>query len=153
LHEFGLLSEENRKIFVQVISEYAIKGEDLCALDDEDIRSVFTDTEFKALIAKVRADLLPKLGLVREKEQDRYSADEPADEHMEHMFESFKTLKSKFGNDAEAVQIIDREIDLAKDWINDNDRELPEKAPRSLDTSVTSDKSHGTRSIFDDVDA
>lgn len=152
LHECGLLPEENRRILVQTVSAYAISGEDVYALDNENIRRVFTDTEFDALIVTVRADLLPRLGSVREKEQDQYSNDEPADEFMEHMFESFKTLKKKFGDDAEAVRIIDREINLAKDWINDNDRERPDRAPRSLGTAESIDKPHGTRSIFDDVD-
>ncbi|MBK5119206.1 hypothetical protein IQ288_04855 [Burkholderia sp. R-69980] len=152
LHEFGLLPEENRRILVQTVSAYAISGEDVYALDNGNIRRVFTDTEFDALIVTVRADLLPRLGSVREKEQDQYSNDEPADEYMEHMFESFKTLKKKFGDDAEAVRIIDREINLAKDWINDNDRERPDRASRSLGTAESIDKPHGTRSIFDDVD-
>jgi len=152
LHEFGLLPEENRKIFVQAMSAYAISGEDVYALDDEDIHSVFTGAEFNALIARVRADLLPRLGRVREDEQDGYRGDEPADAYMEHMFESFKTLKDRFGDDAEAVRIIDREIDLAKDWITDNNRTRPDRAPRSLGTAGTIDKPHGTRSIFDDVD-
>ena len=153
LHEFGLLPEENRKIFVQAVSAYAISGEDVYALDNEGIRSLFTDAEFDALIASIRADLLPMLDRVREKEQGGYTGDEPADEYMEHMLESFKTLKDKFGDDAEAVRIIDREIDLAKDWINDNDRVRPDRASRSLGTAGTIDKPHGTRSIFDDVDA
>lgn len=152
LHEFGLLPEESRKIFVHTLSGYAISGEDVYALDNKDIRSVFTDAEFDTLIAKIRADLLPRLGSVREKEQDGYRNDEPADEYMEHMLESFETLKDNFGHDAEAVRIIDREIDLAKDWIGDNDRVRPERAPRSLGTAGTVDKPHGTRSIFDDVD-
>ncbi|MGN6230360.1 MAG: hypothetical protein ACTHNZ_04230, partial [Trinickia sp.] len=65
---------------------------------------------------------------------------------------SFKTLKKQFGDDTEAVRIIDREINLAEDWINDNDRERPDRAPRSLGAAETVDKPHGTRSIFDDVD-
>lgn len=153
LHAFGLLPEENRNTFVEAVSAYAVSGEDVYALDDEGIRSVFTDAEFDALVARVRAELMPRLGRVREREQDGYNADEPADEHLEHMFESFKTLKDKFGDDAEAVQIIEREIDLAKDWINDNDRADQARAPRSLGTAGTIDKPHGTRSIFDDVDA
>lgn len=152
LYEFGLLPEENRKTFVQAVSAYAISGEDVYALDDENIRNVFTDAEFDALIVRVRAELLPRLGRVREEEQDGYRADEPADEYMEHMFESFKTLKDKFGDDAEAVRIIDREIDLARNWINNNDRERPDRATRSLDAAGNIDKPHGTRSIFDDVD-
>lgn len=152
LHAFGLLPEENRSAFVEALSAYAVSGEDVYALDDEGIRSVFTDAEFEALVARVRSELLPRLGRVREKEQDGYNADKPADEHLEHMFESFRTLKDKFGDDAEAVQIIEREIDGAKDWISENDRERPERAPRSLGTAGTIDKAHGSRSIFDDID-
>lgn len=152
LHEFGLLPEENRKIFVQVVSAYAISGEDVYALDDEDIRSVFTDAEFEALIATVRSDLLPRLGRVREREEDGYDTSKPADEYMEHMLEVFNTLKDKFGDDVETVQIIDREIDLAKDWISHNERESPDSEPRSLGAAGTIDKPHGSRSIFDDVD-
>ena len=153
LNDFGLLHEDNRKAFVQAVSAYAVSGEDVYALDDEGIRRVFTDAEFDALVARVRAELLPILGTIREKEQDGYCADEPADEYMEHMFESFKTLKDKFCDDAEAVQIIEREIDRAKDWMSDNDREIPDRAPRSLGTAGAIDKPHGSRSIFDDIDA
>jgi hypothetical protein len=152
LHEFGLLPEEKRKIFVQAVSAYAISGEDVYALDDEDSRSVFTDAEFKALIAAVRSDLLPRLGKVREREQDGYGYDEPADEYMEHLLQVFKTLTETFGDDLEAVQIIDLEIDLAKDWISKNERDRIDSEPRSLGTAGTVEKAHGSRSIFDDVD-
>jgi len=153
LHELGLLPEEKRQAFVQAVSEYAIAGEDVYALDDEEIRNVFTDAEFDTLVARVRAELLPALSRVREREQDEYRDDEPADDHMEHMLDSLKTLKDKFGDDPEAVRIIKREVDLAKDWISDHDRERPDKASRSLGTAETIDKPHGSRSIFDDVDA
>jgi hypothetical protein len=153
LYDLGLFPEEKRKAFVQAVSAYAIAGDDVYALDDEDIRKVFTDAEFQTLVAKVRAELLPALGRVREQEQDAYRDDEPADQHMEHMLDSLKTLKDKFGDDAEAMRVIEIEIDLAKEWISDNDRERPDNASRSLGTAGTIDKPHGSRSIFDDVDA
>jgi hypothetical protein len=152
LHEFGLLPEENRKTFIQVVSAYAIGGEDVYALDNKNLRKVFTDAEFDALLARVRTDLLPRLSRVRQKEQEEYGADEPADEYMERLLESFKTLKDTFSDDAQAIQLIDREIDLANDWIADNDDAHAEKAPRSLGSAGTIDKPHGTRSIFDDID-
>jgi hypothetical protein len=114
---------------------------------------VFTDAEFEELIAKVRVELLPRLGRVREREQDAYSADVPADEHMEHTLDGFKTLKDRFCDDAEAVQLIEREIGRAKDWISENDRERREPVPQSLGTAGTVDRGHGSRSIFDDIDA
>jgi hypothetical protein len=153
LHELGLLPEEKRKAFVQAVSEYAIAGEDVYALDDDEIRNVFTDPEFDTLVVRVRTELLPTLSRVREREQDEYRDDEPADEHMEHMLDSLEKLKGKFSDDPEAARIIKREIDLAKDWISDHDRERPEKASRSLGTAETIDKPHGSRSIFDDIDA
>jgi len=152
LHKLGLLPEENRKTFVEVVSEYAVNGEDVCALHNEAMRDVFTDVEFEALFAKVRAELFPRLGEVRKEEQDCYRDDEPADEHMAHLVESFERLKDKFSDDAEAVQIIEGEIGKAKKWISENEREIPEPAPRSLDTTATIDKPHGSRSIFDDID-
>ena len=147
-----MLPEKDRKTFVQTVSAYAISGEDVYALDHEDIRSVFTDAEFDDLIARVRAELLSRLDRVRETEQSGYRGDEPADEYMEHLFERFKTLKDKFIDDAEAVRLIEREIDLAKNWISDNDRGRPDRAPRSLGTAGAIDKPHGSRNIFDDVD-
>ena len=146
------MPDESRKTFVETVSAYAVSGEDVFALDDEGVRTVFTDAEFDRLVARTRSELLPRLGRVREREQDGYTADEPADEHLEHLLESFKTLKGWFGDDAEAVQIIEIEIDRAKDWISENDHERPERAPRSLGTAGTIDKAHGSRSIFDDID-
>lgn len=132
LQVFGLLPEESRRAFVEMLSAYAISGEDVHALDGEEARGVFADAEFEALVTRVRDELLPRLGRVRERAQDAYNADEPADEHMEHMLDGFKTLKNRFGNDPEAVQIIEREIGRAKDWISENDHEPTERAPRSL---------------------
>jgi hypothetical protein len=152
LHLFGLLPEKSRKAFVEVLSAYAVSGEDIYALDDVEVRGVFSDVEFEALIARVREELLPCLGSVRESVQDAYNADEPADEHMEHMLDDLKTLKSMFAHDPEAVQIIEREFTEANDWINENDHELTEMAPRSLGTAGTVDREHGSRSIFDDID-
>lgn len=153
LHEFGLLPELGRKKFIHVVSAFAISGEDLYALEDEDIRGVFTDAEFDILVDRVRTELVPRLARVRENEQAGYSSDEPADEYMERILENFKTLKNKFSNDVDAIRIIDREIELTNAWISDNDLELPNEAPRSLDSAETIDKPHGTRNIFDDVDA
>lgn len=153
LHGFGLLPEDSRSAFVEVLSAYAISGDDVYALDDEEVRCVFTDAEFEVLVTRVRDELLPRLGRVREREQDAYNADEPADEHMEHMLDGFKTLKNRFSNDAEAVQIIEREIGLAEDWIIKNDHGPTERAPRSLGSAGPVDRAHGSRSIFDDIDA
>jgi hypothetical protein len=152
LHKFGLLPEENRVAFVDVVSAYAVSGEDVYALADQAIRSVFTNDEHETLVKRVREELLPALSQVREKVQAGYGEDDPPDEYMAHMLESFETLKATFGDDADALRIIEREVKEANDWISENEHERPEKAPRSLDTAATTDKLHGSRSIFDDID-
>lgn len=152
LHKFGLLPEDNRVAFVKAVSAYAVSGEDVYALDDPGIRSVFTDDEHDTLVKRVHEELLPALSQVREKEQAGYREDDPPDEYMEHMLESLKTLKNTFGDDADALRIIEREVKEARDWISENDHERPEKAPRTLDSAATTDKPHGSRSIFDDID-
>ncbi|WP_427307482.1 hypothetical protein [Cupriavidus sp. H39] len=153
LHELGLLPEEDRKTFVRVVSEYAVSGEDVYALGSEGIRSVFTPAEFDALVATVRTMLVPHLDEMRQREQASYRGNEPAEEHLDHLFEGLKTLMDIFGEDGEAGQLIEREIDRARDWITDNDRERPEPASRSLDAATVEDKPQGTRSIFDDIDS
>jgi hypothetical protein len=153
LNNFGLLNEENRRIFVEAVSAYAVSGEDSYALEDEGIRSMFTDVEFEELVATIRADLLPMLASVRQEVQDSYDAEDLADEHMDHILENFKTLRNVFREDLEAIQTIEREIDRAKNWISENNREIPEIEARSLGAAASIDMPHGSRSIFDDIDA
>lgn len=153
LNDFGLLPEEGRRTFVQKVSSYAINGEDVYALESEGIRSLFTDSEFDGLLSRVRIELIPELGQVRRDEQANYGNDESAEEFLAPLLENFQILKSKFIDDAEAVQLIEIEVGRARDWINDNDREISEPAPRLLDAAMNEAKLHGIRSIFDDVDA
>ncbi|MDQ3565384.1 MAG: hypothetical protein M3436_15065 [Pseudomonadota bacterium] len=153
LHEFGLLPEDKRKRFVATVSEYAVRGDDLYALDDVDIRRLFKDQEFEELLQSVRIQLLPRLDDVRREVQLNHDSSEPADEHMQQLLESFETLRKHFGDYARAAKIIERETRLANEWIAENAPEEPDRKPRTLGKLETPDKPHGTRSIFDDVDA
>lgn len=151
LHEFGLLPEENRRQFVENVSSYAIAGKDTYALKDAGVRSVFTEDEFEGLVEASRAELLPKLPELRLEVQNDHSSD-PPEEHMQDILESLSTLKMRFSGDADAVKLIDREIDLANEWIAETETPEPKISPRTLGAVELSEEKHGTRSIFDDID-
>lgn len=81
-----------------------------------------------------------------------YQSSEPPDEHMQQLLESFETLMKHFGDDEEAAEIIERETDLANEWIDENMPEEPETEHRTLGQVEANSKSHSSRSIFDDID-
>lgn len=153
LHKFGLLPEDKREKFVATVSDYAVRGDDLYALEDHDIRSVFEDHEFEELLQNVRSQLLPRLDDVRRDVQLNRMPNDPPDEHMQQLFESLETLKKHFGDDARSAKIIEQETRLANEWIVENTPEESDRKPRTLGKVETIEKALGTRSIFDDVDA
>lgn len=152
LHGLGLLPEENRRKFIETVSNRAIEGDDLLALDDDSMRGVFTDNEFDELLRTVRTDLIPRLGVVRATAQSNHDSSEPPDEHMQDILESFSTLKKRFSDDADALIIIQRETDLANEWIAETEPPEPKVSPRILGAMEPAEKKLGTRSIFDDID-
>jgi energy-coupling factor transporter ATP-binding protein EcfA2 len=153
LHEFGLLPEEERKRFVETVSDYALEGQDANALDDEGIRSLFTVDESEELLRRVRTELLPRLGDVRREWQSNRPPGEPAEEYIQQLLEFFQCLKERFGDDESAAKLIDHEINQTNEWIGENTPDEPERSPRKLGRVEVSEKPLTTRSIFDDIDA
>jgi len=153
LHEVGLLPEEQRKIFVETVSSYAIEGQDGGALDDDGIRNLFTDSEFDELVRRVRIELLPRLDDVRHEWESNHSLGEPPEDHMRQLLELFDSLKRQFGDDDRDVKLIDREIRLTNEWIGENTQEEPDRADRKLGEVEVQEKPQSKRSIFDDIDA
>ncbi len=152
LHGLGLLPESNRKEFVDVVSNHAIKGEDMYALTNAGIRSVFDDSEFDKFEEEVRRELLPKLADVRMDVQSNRDPDVPPGKHMQNFLETVSTLKDRFGEDEKAIKLIEQEENLANQWIAEAEPPEPEVSPRPLGAVEPSEKKHGTRSIFDDID-
>jgi hypothetical protein len=152
-HKLGLLPEEHRKKFVETVSTYAVDGDDLSGMSSKTIRSVFEDREFEALKARVRTELLPRLDDVRRDVESNHRGEDPPEEHMSTLMESFGTLKEYFGDDPDAARIIDRETRHANEWIGENTPEEPKRKSRKLGRVETADRPQGARSIFDDIDA
>ena len=151
LHEFGLLPEETRKAFVETVSTYAVEGEDLYAMDDVGVRSVFQGSEFEELVEAVRVKLLPKLKDVRINAQSGHMSSDSPDEHMQGILESFGTLKKQFREDEQLVKLIDKEIACVNEWISEKEPPEPKVGPGVLGAVEHSEERHGTRSIFDDI--
>lgn len=151
LHEFGLLPEEVRKAFIETVSTYAVQGDDLYALDDSGVRSVFQDSEFDELLETVRTELLPKLQDVRINAQSSHLSSESPEEHMQGILESFDILKKRFSEDEQLVKRINKEIDLANEWISETEPQEPKVGPRVLGAVEHPEERRGTRSIFDDI--
>jgi hypothetical protein len=116
------------------------------------MRGLFTDSEFDELVEAVHTDLLSTLADVRRSVQENHDSSESPGQYMQHILESFSTLKKCFIDDEDAVKIIERETDLANAWIAETELPEPEVSPRTLGTVEPSDEMHGTRSIFDDID-
>jgi hypothetical protein len=151
LHGFGLLPEDSRKKFVVTVSNLAIEGDDVLALDHDGMRGVFTDSEFDELVEAVRMNLLPKLADVRRNVQSNHDSSDPPDDHMQNILESFSTLKKRFSEDEEAVRIIERETNFANEWIAETEPPEQKVTPRVLGAVEPAEKKLGTRSIFDDI--
>jgi Novel STAND NTPase 3 len=155
LHKHGLLPEPQRLKFLETVSGYALRGEDLDALSDYDIRSIFTDQEFEEFREQLHTELVPRLADVRRDWQSNYTgSDDSADSFMEPLKESLKALTDEFPGDVEVKAIVDRETDLVNNWIAEHSEEEPDDKPRrKLGDVATPDQFEDARSIFDDVDA
>jgi len=153
LHDFGLLPEENRKKFVATVSGYATEGRDQYALIDEGVQRVFTRNEFEELKTTARTKLLQRLPYIRKELQEDYSSSDSPDEHMQSHLEDLRWLKRAFGGDTGATRIIVREMKRTNEWVAATDDPEPSVEPRVLGTAEATEEAHGTRTIFDDIDA
>ena len=155
LHEVGLLPESQRQQLLLVVTDYAIRGRDLHALNDSDISSLFRDEEFKQLLRDVRTELFPSLAEVRKRWQREHDPDEStAEEHMGKFLEWSDILSDHFGDDEDAIAILSKETKHAREWIVSYTPGEPKKGSRSLgEVDADTVGPSNTRSIFDDIDA
>ncbi len=152
INEYGILPENIRKKFIEIVSEYAINGEDLYALDDEEIKTVFSDDEFDELLVGVRTKLLPRLDEVRQEYQDNYYQDEEPDVYMLQLFGIFEILEKYYGDESNVIRNISEQTEIVNEWIEENKTDAIEREPRVLGSIDIVKQANGPRSIFDDID-
>lgn len=153
LHDYGLLPEDYRKKFIETVSNYVLEGQDAGALDNDQIRSLFTEDEFEELLQKVRTELLPRLDEVRSAWESNYTSDDSAEQHMQLLLDFFESLKERFDDDKTSVKRIEHELRRTKEWIGEHMPEEPERSPRKLEKIEVQSEPRSARSIFDDIDA
>ena len=98
LHEFELLPEEERQRAVSMIESLAVDTPDANFLD-ESYQSLFRQDEFEDILAKVRADLLPKLDDVIWEWRSNFSAgDGDPEDHFYDLGCALKDYREAFSN-------------------------------------------------------
>ena len=152
LHELGLLSEINRRILVDTVTNYAVSGEDLYALEDTGLRTVFTDLEYESLRGRILSELVPRLDEVRMAWEDNYNSDDPPDQYMQMFLQILGTLASEYAGQGVQGAVL-KQVDRTEDWILAQIDEYEEVVPRLTFGDMGSTENKGNwRSIFEDVD-
>jgi hypothetical protein len=152
LHKFQILPEDKRQQFVKSLTDYAIEGEDVYALEDEECRGVFTEDELKILHDRVFLELIPNLQNVRHGYESSFNDSDDPEEHIERFIDTLKTLKTAYPDDSVKI-IVDKQVKEAEDWIQETTPEYkPEKPKRELSKVQAEPEFSSTRSIFDDID-
>ena len=152
LHDFGLLPDSHRKRFVEAVTDYAVQGDDPGALNDDAIRSVFTDYEFQKLVRRLRDELVPQLAEIREAWEYNVPEDELPRDYVQPLLEFLESVKTQFQHDESVVEDIDNEIWLLDEWIDENTRWGDDVDRWELEIDELPENPRSTRSVFDDID-
>ena len=149
-----MLPDEHRKKFVESVSDYALQGEDASALSNEEIRSLFTESEFDEFVGSLQVELLPRLEDVRTMWEDTHdsSSDLPED-YMQSLLEFLNSLLEEFGEDQNMAEQINYEIELTDQWIEENEISRIDRGSRELGHIEAIGRPESMRSIFDDIAA
>lgn len=154
LHEQGLLPETHRRKFVETVTGYALNGDDLEALGNQGIRSVFNGGEFEDFRQQVRTKLVPRLDDVRRDWLSNRGSDDSPEDFAQPLKDWLKSLADEFADDDKVKGIVKRECTYIDEWIAEHsDEEQQDRPTRTLGAVETPEEFDDARSIFDDVDA
>lgn len=154
LHAFDLLPEKWRNKFIYHAGEQAVLTPDADFINDPVVRSLFREEEVRAILDRVRVEVIPGLsGLISDWESN-YSDGPYGDpaSYFEPLVEALRAYRKEFCDDGEVVSQIDDGLEKIQETIEympyggeDPGYEDDYSELRSLPGSAE-------RSVFDDVD-
>ena len=135
------------------MSDHAVHGDDPGALDNPQIRSVFTSDESEELDRRLMVELVPGLTDLRYAWESSLPPQTLPADFVQPLFEFLDSLKVHFKDDVNVVNHIEDEISLLDDWIGENEPWGIDYDPELLDFDEIPENPRSSRSIFDDIDA
>lgn len=153
LRVLDLLPEAERLRHVTSIRVSAVETPDAGFLR-EDIRPLFTTTEYDEILREVRSKLLPNISECIAEWQSNHNGEEDPDSYFYWLNSALKGYQEALGADIDAVAFIDAGLLEIQKVIEELRSELPQ-VPEDEDffrDSLHGGSSDDSRSIFDDVD-
>ncbi|MFB9124395.1 hypothetical protein E2553_35250 [Paraburkholderia dipogonis] len=153
LFKFRLLPEDDRQMFVKVVSAHACNGDDARALIDPDLRDMLKEKELARLRDAMRTQLLPRIDHVRLELESSY---DPDDDNPDWHLRRFTQLLSAFEEEHPASwrikRIVKRERLQAQAWIDRHRAKPVRSTARDITVNRSDEISDNGRSVFDDID-
>lgn len=148
----GLVSSAERQRVVKSIARLAVETPDHGIFDD-DIRSIFSVTEFDAVLADIRENVIERFEDVLDNWQSNYDREKDPHEYYQPLTECLNQMLPEFSDDPEAVAQLNEAIEKLEEAIDSEEGPDGDSGWYSRDDSKGTPLSYaGERSIFDDVD-
>lgn len=153
LHKAGLLPDSHRKAIIEKISKYALNGENVKVLDEEDYQLFFSEEEFADLKKKIEIELLPNISQIKNIWISKFRKDEDAEYHMSSLIDNLRALENEFSDNEKIGELIEAEIQEINGWVEENTTIDDLEDRESLGADLTDEENNNVeRSIFDDID-
>jgi hypothetical protein len=154
LHQAGLLLEDDRRAAVANASDLAVETPDADWLDAPEWKVLASETERRAILARVRTELVPRLSQEIWNWVGNYKRDEDPDGYYQPLQEALLRYGSALSDDRTAKDEIEAAVDeLRRLKSNASDDYEPPASSRWAPSSPAPDTNRRDRSAFDDIDA
>lgn len=159
LHDYGLLTDANRQVFLTTLQEAAVADGDIAFWGSEDVKAILHPEELEATIQIIREKVIPELDALVDSYSRDIDPDDDIDSFLAPLFESLDAYEELWSNDPEAkAELRDARIsaDLLEEELQDTQRQKREEEYEPDWDDIDRDYPEGDspeRSIFDDIDA